>query len=285
MIANISIKDIYVDNSLQSRAKNNDSIVSEYALVMIEGHQFPPVVIFDDGKNKFLADGFHRLAASILNGRDRIAADVRVGTRHDAFLFSLQANAAHGLRRTYEDKRHCVVLLLNDFEYADSSDREIAKLCQVSHTFVSKIRSELNKPVSANKFTPASSKHKKEKIKVATLPPQVILDYDPREDMLQELAAQNEVLTDRLSLQKMDATEEEKELAAQTIANLREENRILLLECNTLKVTRNTFQNQAAEAIKQCNIYQNLIKKLNKQIEVLQDKLESMPPEEEPLPF
>ncbi len=84
-----------------------------------------------------------------------------------------------------------------------------------------------------------------------------------------------EALTDRLSIQAMDATDEEKSLAADTIANLREENRILTIECNSLKHSRNTYMNKSSEAVKQCNIYRNMLKKLNKQVEELQAKLKS----------
>lgn len=285
MISSTFIKDIQIDSSLQSRVKMNDSVVSEYSAAMMEGQQFPPVVIFDDGERKFLADGFHRLAASRAAGRDRIEADVRMGTRHDAFLFSLQANATHGLRRTVEDKRYCVQMILEDFEYADSSDREIAHMCLVSHPFVSRIRSELKKPTSKNKFIPFSKRHKAQNSEVETLPPLEVQEYDQRDEVLKELAEENEALTDRLSIQAMDASEEEKALAAETIAQLREENRMLVMECNTLKQTRNTYMNQAAEAIKQCNSYQHVIKKLNNQIVELQAKLKQHPPEEEPLPF
>ncbi len=118
---------------------------------------------------------------------------------------------------------------------------------------------------------------------LATLPDEE--EYDQRDDVLIELAEANEALTDRLSIQAMEATDEERSLAAETIANLREENRSLTSQCNSLTHSRNTFQNKAAEAVKQCNIYRNVIKKLNKQLEQLQAKLNSHPPEEEPLPF
>jgi chromosome segregation ATPase len=118
---------------------------------------------------------------------------------------------------------------------------------------------------------------------VATLPDEE--EYDQRDDVLRELAEANETLSDRLSIQAMEATDEEKALASETIAYLREENRSLTIQCNSLTQSRNTYQNKAAQAIKQCDIYRNVIKKLNKQVEQLQAKLNSHPPQEEPLPF
>lgn len=285
MIVSILIKDIEVDASLQTRVGMSEPVLQEYAALMMEGITFPPVVLFDDGSKKYLVDGFHRLYAAKRVGRDRIQAELHSGSKHAGFLYSLRANATHGLQRSNEDKRHGVLKLLEDFEYSDKSDREIAALCAVSHTFVGRIRARIKtasarnpnlmpKPVNPFIKTPAE---------VATLPPDE--EYDQRDDVLKELAEENEVLTDRLSIHAMDATDEEKALAAETIANLREENRMLVMECNTLKQTRNTYMNRAAEAIKQCNSYQHVIKKLNNQIAELQAKLKQHPPEEEPLPF
>jgi hypothetical protein len=114
---------------------------------------------------------------------------------------------------------------------------------------------------------------------VETLPPPDVQEYDQRDDLLLELAEANEALTDRLSIQAMDATDEEKALAAITIASLREENRILTIECNALKLSRNTYMNRAAEAIDQCKKNQHIIKKLNKHIEELNALSDSRPPE------
>ena len=88
-------------------------------------------------------------------------------------------------------------MILEDFEYADSSDREIAQLCLVSHPFVIRIRAELNKPASQNKFIPVSKRHKAQKSQLETLPPPDIQGYDQRDDVLKELAEENEALTDR----------------------------------------------------------------------------------------
>ena len=279
------ISDIVIDTSLQTRSGRNQSVVQEYAAAMSTGDEFPPVVLFDDGRQKYLADGFHRMAAALSIGRDRIDATVHQGSKQDALLFSLKANSKHGLQRTNDDKRHSVRLLLDDFEYADKSDREIAELCAVSHTFVSKIRS-VDKTTSKQKPNLKEKKDNlqvKPDIEVATLPEEE--EYDPTNDYIKEIVDENELLKDRLSIEAMEATDDEKALAAETIASLREENRILKIECQTLKLSRDTYQNKAAEAIERCNMKQHVIKKLNKQIAEIQNKSDSRPPDEEPLPF
>ncbi len=66
---------------------------------MESGTKFPPVTVFHDGERNWLADGFHRVAASKRAGFLDIEVDLRQGSRRDAILFSLGANATHGLRR------------------------------------------------------------------------------------------------------------------------------------------------------------------------------------------
>ncbi len=56
----INIKSIRVDGGTQSRVEINNDIVSEYAALIKDGAEFPPVVVFNDGADNWLADGFHR---------------------------------------------------------------------------------------------------------------------------------------------------------------------------------------------------------------------------------
>ena len=60
---------------------------------------------------------------------------------------------------------------------------------------------------------------------VATLPEEG--GFDPGDDVLKGLAEENELLNDRLSIQAMDASDQEKALASETISLLREENQSL----------------------------------------------------------
>lgn len=143
--AGIPISAIRLDGGTQSRALLQDGIINEYAAALEDGASFPPVVLFYDGSDHWLADGFHRVRAYLFAGRDAIPADVRQGTRRDAILYSVGANEAHGLRRTNDDKRRAVLTLLNDAEWAKWSDREIARRCNVSDKTVASLR-----PVTAD---------------------------------------------------------------------------------------------------------------------------------------
>src|SRR4051812_27722297 len=133
---------IRLDGGTQPRAAIDEETVADYARDMKAGASFPPVVVFHDGTDYWLADGFHRHRAARVVGRAEIAAQVRQGTRRDAVLFSVGANAAHGLRRSNEDKRRAVHRLLDDPEWVEWSDRKIAGLCGVDHKTVAALRRE-----------------------------------------------------------------------------------------------------------------------------------------------
>lgn len=138
----IALDKIKIDGGTQSRAELNDDVVADYAATIRDGGDFPPVVVFFDGKKHWLADGFHRFHAYKAAGAVEIAADIRQGTRRDAILFSVGANASHGLRRTNDDKRRAVLTLLNDDEWGKWSDREIARRCGVSDRLVNALRGD-----------------------------------------------------------------------------------------------------------------------------------------------
>lgn len=139
-MTSVAIASINMDGGTQPRAAIDFDVVEEYALALASGAAFPPVVVFFDGSTYWLADGFHRTHAHKVAERQSIECDVRQGTRRDAILFSVGANASHGMRRTNEDKRRAVLALLNDPEWAGWSDGEISRRCAVSQPFVSKLR-------------------------------------------------------------------------------------------------------------------------------------------------
>lgn len=131
------------DGGAQARIEINEAIVADYAANMAAGADFPPVIAYSDGTDLWLADGYHRVRAAKAIGRTEIEAEIRDGTARDAVLHGAGANARHGLRRTQADKRRAVETLLRDQEWADWSDRKIAKAANCDHKTVGKIRREL----------------------------------------------------------------------------------------------------------------------------------------------
>jgi len=94
----MKVSDIRLDGGTQSRVGLDNNVINEYCEAMQEGAKFPPVVVFHDGKSYWLADGFYRVYAAMNAQILEIDADVRKGTVRDAKLYSMSANAKHGVR-------------------------------------------------------------------------------------------------------------------------------------------------------------------------------------------
>jgi len=250
----INAKSIIIDEGTQSRVAICEDTVSDYAAAMEAGAEFPPVTVMYDGVNYYLADGYHRLHASNRIGRASIQADVQRGTLRDAIWWSYGANQTHGLRRTHADKRQIVLNLLNDFEWQDLPDREIARHCGFSHPFIGRIRAEM----SGNVSTPRVVVSKKPQPKAAPVEEESSYEED---EAVQSLIAENQALTDRLAVAGMEGTEEDKAAATETIAVLRSQIVLLELENASLKISRDTFQKENAELKKSIASYQRQIKK------------------------
>lgn len=144
----LSLHKIRLDGGTQSREAISEEVVEQYALEMSVGVKFPPVVIFYDGSEYWMADGFHRYRAAESIQRGLLECDVRQGTQRDAILYSVGANDTHGMRRSNADKRRAVLKLLNDTEWGKWSDGEIARRCGVSQNFTSDMRRSLKPDLS-----------------------------------------------------------------------------------------------------------------------------------------
>ena len=119
----------------------DESTVDQYAEAMLEGAKFPSIIVYSDGENYYLADGFHRvLAAEKLEWRE-IDAEVRVGGRQDAIWYALTANKIHGLRMSRADVRQAIKRALQEF--LDRSNREIARQIGCGDQLVGEVRAEL----------------------------------------------------------------------------------------------------------------------------------------------
>ena len=142
-VRSLALSLIRRDPRAQPRERMSDATIDEYRAELGRGAVFPPVVVFFDGETHWLADGFHRLAAADRAELPEFLAEVRPGTLRDAILFSVGANASHGLRRTNEDKRRAVITLLQDQEWSGRSDRWIGQQAAVHHDTVGRLRAEL----------------------------------------------------------------------------------------------------------------------------------------------
>lgn len=268
----LELKTIRLDGGTQVRASIKEEAVMRYATDLEGGSVFPPMRVFFDGTDYWMSDGFHRYHAALRIGLATFPCEVETGTPRDALFFGSSANNLHGQPMDNADKRKVTMIFVEDFEWGEWSNAEIARKVGVSAPFVAKMRGE-SAPAVRKYITPkgnVAEKRKPEKkdkpakpAKAAPLveppkaePPAV----DHRQEMVDELIAQNETLTDRLAVKVMDATAEEKKAAEDLIKQLREEIRILKLEMNAVKSSRDKFQLENAQLKRQISMQQRQLK-------------------------
>lgn len=257
----LNLSAIIIDKGTQSRAAISEDTVSDYAEAMQAGDQFPAITVFFDGVDYYLADGFHRLHAAKRLHKASIQADVRTGTLRDAILYSLGANRDHGLRRSNADKRKCVQTLLEDFEWGELSVNEMARICGVSPQLVTAVKLEMEGGTKVS--TVKTNAPKKEKpVKLETVVEAPLNLTEEKDEAVAELVAENQRLSDRLAVEAMDASEEEKLAASETIAEMREQIRILEIENQSLKISRDTYQRENSQLIKQVSMLQKKLKQI-----------------------
>ena len=271
---------IRIDGDTQPREELDQEMVAEYAELMRDGVKFPPVIVFFDGSNYWLVDGFHRYFATKSNGFVSIEAEVKEGTQRDAQLQSMTANSKqHGKPATAKDKRRSVLRMLKDAEWSGWSNIKIAEWIGVSAMTVGRLKVSLGE--EKKEEVKYINKHGQEKTmktgnlgakpKPAVTPPPPELEYDPTEDEIKELGhtikaleEENTKLKDAIAIGAWDASDIEKKDAEETISELREEIRIKDIEIASLRESRDSYQNMNAELMR---INSSLKKKLAKFIE------------------
>lgn len=286
----IEISRIRIDGGTQTRAELNQETVAEYAATYQHAAStMPPVTLFFDGSEYWLADGFHRYFAAKKAGKESIAEEVIPGTVRDAILFSLSANSRHGLKRSNADKRRAVETLLADAEWSKWSNEKIAAACAVSPHTVADIKKSHSANAESEVVT-YTTKHgtttamntanigkNKSKLNAGSKTTEKPSKQDdkpraeqkPAEDEPPEYTALDEAqdtirgLQDALALANSGhLSDEDREQAAELIARLREENRILTLKVRALTISRDQYQTENGELKKQITRQRREIDKL-----------------------
>ena len=287
----VSIDSIRIDGGTQTRELINETAVAQYTEDLLNGCKFPPIEIFDDGVNKWLVDGFHRLFSHKRADFTEIEVNVHQGTLRDAQLYALGVNDKHGLQRTNADKRKAVRIALDDLEWQDLSDIKLGKICNVSPTFVAKCKKEakIERPVEKTYTTKHGTEAKMDTAKIgkptkpkgepkgepATAKPKVepVTELAPLEkyistegDQLNELSHVNaELHAENLKLQdKMTVLSGDQESINAQFESLRSQITGLEAEMKAVKNSRDQFQAKNADLIKQVNYWRKRAEKAEK---------------------
>lgn len=277
----LNLLNIRIDGGTQARLKLNQDWVKSYAESMREGDIFPELTVFFDGSEYWLVNGFHRFFAMRSNGITSTECEVINGTLREAILYSKGANGGNkrGLPTSFEDNRSNIIWMLNDDEYKTWTNTAIAKHVGVSSMTVGRIKSSLetkSEETTTKKFFDKDGKAKTvntqnlgrkiSKPDVTTADPTAELKEAIHEltEVVNSLSDENTVLKDKIAIGQWDASEIEKIDAEETMADLREQIRILEIDNKTLRHDRDMYQNRNAELMQSLKSLQAKLKKLEK---------------------
>ena len=279
----LNILNIRIDGGTQARLKLDQDVVKNYAEAMREGAEFPPVIVYHDGSDYWLADGFHRYFAVKNNATTTIEADVRTGTLRDAILFSFSANdpTKRGLSPTAEDLRHMIRNMLLDEEWSKWTNSEIARHVGVSKMTVGRVKASMEekpkKETAKKKYTDKNGNEKSvdttNQGRKATPTKPDVSSYDERDDIIKgltdtvnELTEEVARLKDAVALGQWDASDIEKIDAEDTIKELRGQVKILEIDNKALRESRDMFQNRNAELMKTVSSLQRKLKQYKEEV-------------------
>lgn len=269
----LKLTQIRTDGGTQARVSLNQDTVNEYAQQMQDGDVFPPVVIFSDGSDNWLADGFHRYFASRQIGLVDISVQIHEGTVDEATLYAFGATARRGLSFTKEDYKHIVTRIMKHPIWSTWSTRVIAELLGCSAMTISRVKSSLEEPPQTVSYTRngkqktmnVSSIGKAPRAPKKADPAPPIEDINPSEeliDTINKLSEENDRLKDAIAVGQFDASDIEKVDVEETIRDLREQIRLKDIEIEALKESRDIHQQKAAELLKTVNSLKAKLKKM-----------------------
>jgi len=279
----LALYKIRIDGNTQARIKLNQDVVNEYAEHLKDGDKFPPMVVFHDGVDHWLADGFHRFFAYKLNKETMVEVQIIDGTIEDAQEYSFAANqgSKRGLSNSPEDNRNIITRMLQSLRWSVWSNESIAKHVGVSISTVKRVKQSLDLPeqetvkyirngkeveAKANEIKraerpvgtkPDSSTINEDKLAIDNLNDQV----SGLSDTINELSSENTLLKDKISIGQWDASEMEKLDIEDTLKDLREQVRILEIENKSLREGRDMYQNRNSELMSTVKSLQAKLKK------------------------
>ena len=151
-LAEVKLEDVRIDGGTQYRDEINQNTVRDYSEAMRRGDVFPPMAVVFDGTYYWMWNGFHRYFTHMACGSKMVSVSWVAGTQSDAQVLAMGANGDNGMQRNYATKHNQVSAALIHEDTKDLSNRQIAKVCKVSDTFVGSIRDPEVKAKQAEKI-------------------------------------------------------------------------------------------------------------------------------------
>jgi hypothetical protein len=170
----VAVSLLKLDERLQCRESVPEETIRAYEDGWREKIEFPPVEAFEVEGELYVTDGFCRVLSAQNVGKSKVPCLVRKGSWQDAVAAACGANSQHGLPRTNADKRKAATMAI--LEFSDKPNREIARICGVSHTYIDNLRikqneaDEIVEAITEGKELPASKPKPSPKPKAAPKP-------------------------------------------------------------------------------------------------------------------
>jgi hypothetical protein len=142
-VIDINIHLIRRDGGTQPRGVLDEDHINDLLYALKNGAKLEAILIYYDGENYWLTDGYHRLAAIIRHGKNKIKAIIRQGTLQDAQWHSFSVNQHNVLKRSNADKQRAIIGALKHSYGVSSSNLDIARHCGVDEKTVRTWRSSL----------------------------------------------------------------------------------------------------------------------------------------------
>jgi ParB-like chromosome segregation protein Spo0J len=104
-VESLPLSKIEMDPAVNIRDQLDEETIQWYMSIIDD---LPPVVVYNWNGTHLLADGFHRYAAADRLGRRELKAEIRRGSKDDAWIFAAVANFRHGHNLTLLERDRAI---------------------------------------------------------------------------------------------------------------------------------------------------------------------------------
>jgi hypothetical protein len=140
----VELNEIKLPKALLSYLNINPSILNEYIWAIACGMDLPNLPVFFDGCNYWLANDIEIWEAARHSNFENLNLSINPGTERDAILFACKLNTISKIHPALiGDQKRAIGLLLNDPEWREWSNLQIANHCGVDELSVAIFRQKI----------------------------------------------------------------------------------------------------------------------------------------------